>query len=120
MSEHNLPPSPPPAEPLPAPAAFNPAPSTPTSGLAIASLVAGLLGWTLLPWLGSLVAVVTGHMARAEIRRLNGALDGDGLAIAGLVLGWTMLVLSILGILAIILFFGGLAVLLGLVGMSQV
>ena len=63
-------------------------PARTTSSLAIASLVSGILGWTLLPVLGTLVAIVTGHMARAEIRRSGGALEGDGLAIGGLILGW--------------------------------
>lgn len=80
-----------------------------TSTLAIVSLVAGLLGWTLAPWIGSIVAIVTGHMARSEIKRDPDGVEGDGLAIAGLVLGWSMVILSILSILAIILFFGGLA-----------
>ncbi|GAB2657286.1 DUF4190 domain-containing protein [Arenimonas aestuarii] len=89
-----------------------------TSALAITSLVSGLLGWTFLPLVGSLVAIVTGHMARAEIQRSNGQLDGDGLAIAGLVLGWLVIAISVLTILAIIFFFGGLAVLFGLLGLS--
>jgi hypothetical protein len=80
-----------------------------TSSLAIASLVSGILGWTLLPVIGTLVAIITGHMARAEIRRSAGTLGGDGLAIGGLVLGWVSALLWILGIAAIFLFFGGLA-----------
>ncbi|MGL6289811.1 MAG: DUF4190 domain-containing protein [Silanimonas sp.] len=80
-----------------------------TSPLAIVSLVSGLLGWTLAPWLGSIVAIITGHMARAEIRRDPAAVEGDGLAIAGLVLGWAMVIVSVLTMLAILLFFGGLA-----------
>ena len=82
-----------------------------TSPMAIVSLVAGLLGWTLAPWLGSIIAIITGHLARAEIRREPSALDGDGLAIAGLVLGWSMIILSMLTVLVIVLFFGGLAAL---------
>ena len=62
------------------------APMRQTSALAVVSLVAGVLGWTLLPFLGSIAAVVTGHMARSEIRRAPDRLEGDGLAIAGLVL----------------------------------
>lgn len=85
-----------------------------TSSLAIISLVSGLLGWTLAPWLGSIVAVITGHMARSEIRRDPEGVEGDGFAIAGLVLGWLMIVLTVLTILAIILFFGGLAALFAL------
>ena len=57
-----------------------------TSVLAVLSLVFGILGWTLLPGLGAIVAVVTGHIARAEIRRAPQTLEGDGLAIAGLVM----------------------------------
>jgi small-conductance mechanosensitive channel len=116
MSENNLPPPPaytPPAAPAPAPVA-----GRPTSTLAIISLVSGILGWTLLPWLGSLAAVVTGHLARAEIRRSAGGMDGDGLAITGLVLGYAVIILSLLALLAIIFFFGGLALFLGAVGLS--
>ena len=80
-----------------------------TSTLAVVSLIFGILGWILIPWIGSLVAIVTGHLARGEIRRSPGALDGDGMAIAGLVLGYAMLALSLLGIVFLLLFFGGLA-----------
>ena len=89
-----------------------------TSALAITSLVSGLLGWTFLPLVGSLVAIITGHMARAEIQRSNGQMDGDGLAIAGLVLGWLVIAISVLTVLAFVFFFGGLAVLFGLLGLS--
>ena len=89
-----------------------------TSPLAIISLVAGLLGWTLLPWLGSFGAIITGHMARAEIRRSAGAIDGNGLAIAGLVLGWGSIIITILGILIAVMFFGGIAALLAWLGFS--
>ncbi len=78
------------------------------SSLAIVSLVAGILGWTLLPLLGSLGAIITGHMARSEIRR-NPALGGDGMAVGGLLLGWGAVLMTVFGILAFVLFFGGLA-----------
>ncbi len=80
-----------------------------TSSLAIASLVSGILGWTLLPFIGTLVAIVTGHMARAEIRRSPGQLEGDGLAIGGLVLGWLSALMWVVGIAVIFLFLGGMA-----------
>ena len=80
-----------------------------TSNLAITSLVSGILGWTLLPFLGAIVAVITGHMARSEIRRSNGALDGDGLAVAGLVMGWISLALVVLGLFILFAFLGGIA-----------
>ncbi len=79
-----------------------------TSAMAIVSLVAGLLGWSLLPVIGSVVAIVTGHLARGEIRRRPEALEGDGLAVAGLVLGYLMVAMTVVGLLFIFLFFGGL------------
>jgi hypothetical protein len=83
-----------------------------TSALAIASLVTGILGWSFLPVVGSIVAVVTGHLARAEIRRNPDSLDGDGLAMVGLCLGWISILLGILAVMALLLFFGGIAALL--------
>jgi hypothetical protein len=80
-----------------------------TSTLAIVSLVAGIVGWTLLPFLGSIGAIITGHLARAEIRREPARLGGDGLALGGLILGWLSVATWIIGALVFILFFGGLA-----------
>ncbi len=78
-----------------------------TSTLAIVSLVAGVLGWTFVPTLGAIVAVITGYMAKSEIRQSNGTLAGDGLATAGLVLGWLHLALAIIGICLVILMIMG-------------
>ena len=89
-----------------------------TSTLAVISLVAGILGWTLLPFIGSLGAIITGHMARSEIRRSAGTVDGDGLAIAGLVLGWGSVVVTVIGILLAVMFFGVIAALLAWLGLS--
>lgn len=56
-----------------------------TNGLAIASLVLGIL-W--LYWIGSILAVIFGHVALGQIGRSGGLQTGRGMAIAGLVLGW--------------------------------
>jgi hypothetical protein len=83
-----------------------------TSTTAVVSLIFGILSWVVLPVIGAIVAIVLGHMARAEIRRSNGMLVGDGLAVAGLVLGWTHIVLMIGAVLIAILFFGGILALI--------
>jgi len=106
------------ATPPPLPASPPPAPSAATSTLAVVSLIAGIVSWILMPFIAGVAAVICGHMARAEIKRSNGALEGDGLAIAGLVLGWINVVLCVLTVAAIVLFFGGLAVFLGVLGMN--
>jgi hypothetical protein len=67
-------------------------PEPPTSTLAIVSLVSGILTWFLLPFIGAIVAIITGHMAKAEIRNAVGELSGDGFATAGLVLGYLQIV----------------------------
>lgn len=77
---------------------------TQTSSAAVVSLVFGVLGWTVLPVIGAIVAIVCGHVARADIRRApDGSLDGDGLAIAGLVLGWLQVGI---GVMVLLFLFG--------------
>ncbi len=56
-----------------------------TSGKAIASLVCGLLFF--IPFL-FIAAIVFGHLALSEIRKSAGRLRGEGVAMAGLVLGY--------------------------------
>lgn len=84
-------------------------PARQTNVLAIVSLVSGLLGWSFVPIIGSLVAIVTGHLARSEIRRQPERYEGDGLALVGLILGYLAIGLGVLAILAFLLFFGGMA-----------
>jgi hypothetical protein len=74
------------------------------SSLAVASLVCGLLGWTFVPFFGALAAVITGHLAKKEIRESQGQLSGDGMALAGLILGYTQLGLVLLAIVCALAF----------------
>ena len=81
-----------------------------TSGTAVASLVFGVLTWVMLPFIGAVLAVVLGHVARGEIRRAApGSVQGDGMALAGLVLGYTHLALVLL-FLAVVAMIGGAVV----------
>lgn len=68
-----------------------------TNGFAIAALVVGLLG-------GSLIAVILGHVARKQIRERGQA--GDGMAIAGLVLGYIGLAAVVLVLIFTIIAIG--------------
>lgn len=77
-----------------APPVYSTAP--PTSNSATVSLIFGILAWVLLPVIGAIVAVIAGHMARREIAESGGRLGGDGLAIAGLVLGYLQLIPGLL------------------------
>jgi len=72
--------------------------SPPNSSMALVSLIAGILGLTIFPFLGSIVALITGSMAKTEIANSRGALSGEGLAKAGIILGWVGVGLSVCGI----------------------
>jgi len=69
----------------------------PNSTMALLSLIAGILGLTLLPIMGSIAAVILGYLGRNEIRDSGGRLGGDGMATAGLVLGWIGVGLAVIG-----------------------
>ncbi|MBC6942017.1 MAG: DUF4190 domain-containing protein [Xanthomonadales bacterium] len=87
-----------------------PAPAPQTSTLAIISLIFGIVCWFVLPFIGALVAIICGHLARSEIRNAApGTLEGSGMALAGLILGWVQIALIALAIVFVFLFLGGLA-----------
>ena len=58
------------------------------STMAIISLIGGIAGWTVLPFIGSIVAIITGHMAKSEIKKGGGMVTGNGMATAGLIMGY--------------------------------
>jgi len=91
-------------------------PARQTSTTATISLVSGILSWFGLTVPAAVVAILCGHLARSEIRRSNGTLEGDGLATAGLVLGYAHIAVAILAVVAIVLFFGGFAAFLAYMG----
>jgi hypothetical protein len=79
---------------------YNPPPAAlaPNSSMAIISLVASILGFTLLPIIGSIIAVITAPMAKREIQESGGTLRGEGMAQAGLIIGWAGIGLTVVGI----------------------
>lgn len=74
-----------------------------TSVWAIISLISGISNYVGLWFIGGLVAVITGYVAKNEIKKSNGRLDGEGLANAGLILGWVGIAISVLSFCLIIL-----------------
>ena len=77
----------------------------PTSTLAIVSLVAGILGFTIFPVVATIVAIITGHMARKETRSVPPTAAGDGLATAGIIMGYVQIGLFIVGACCFIAYF---------------
>ena len=82
----------------------------PTSGLAITSLVCGIVGvvfgtflfWVVLPFIASVVAIITGHIALRKTKA-DPNLGGRGMAFAGLIMGYAMTAIQLI-IVAVILF----------------
>lgn len=68
-----------------------------TSSLAVVSLIAGIASFVFLPFIGAVVAVITGSMAKKEIYRSRGRMTGVGMAKWGLALGWINIGLSVAG-----------------------
>lgn len=74
-------------------------PPRPTNGMAVASMVLGIL-W--LYWIGSVLALVFGYTARKQIRERGEG--GDGMAVAGIVLGWVGVGVFVIVVIALIAF----------------
>ena len=64
-----------------------------TNGFAVASLVLSLLG-------GSVLAIVFGHIAKKQIARTGE--QGEGMATAGLVIGYICLVIAVIWIIVLV------------------
>jgi hypothetical protein len=78
-------------------------PASKTNGFAVAALVLGIL-WVW--WIGSILALVFGYVAKGQIDQSGGLQQGRGMAIAGIVLGWVGV-----GILLLMIAFAGLGAL---------
>jgi hypothetical protein len=90
----NLPPAPPPPPP-----GFEQYPASGpkrTHGKATAALVCGIVGLFVCPIILSIVAIVLGTTAQKEIQASGGALTGEGMARAGVILGIIGIVLGVL------------------------
>ena len=87
----------------PAPGYYG-SPVAPSSGLAIASMVCGIVGYLTCYFVAILgiPAVICGHMALSQIKNSPVPMGGRGMAIAGLVLGYLGIAIT----LGLIIFFG--------------
>ncbi len=100
---------PPPQQPLAQPYGYytpaygQPVSAPQTSGFAIASLICSIASWFLVPFIGGVLGVIFGHIARREIRRSQGWKSGNGLALSGLIIGYIHLALFMLAVAFIIL-----------------
>jgi hypothetical protein len=83
-----------------------PVQSRETNPWAIVSLVSSILSWIGLFGVGGLVGVVAGIMARNQIRDSAGRQEGDGLALAGIIVGAANILLVCIGLMCLMVVFG--------------
>lgn len=74
----------------------------PVEGFAIASLASAISAFVVLPVIGSILGIVFGRIAKRRIAE-NPELQGEGLARAGLIVGWVGVGLFVLAVIFIIL-----------------
>jgi hypothetical protein len=91
------------------------------NGLAVASLVVSIVSFIALPLApvslaGGIVALVLGYRSKKQVDRSEGREGGQGLAVAGIVLGWIVVVAAVL---IALLFVGALAVTAVQVGIDE-
>lgn len=72
--------------------------NAPASGLSITSLVLGILSVTLCGCLSGLPAVICGHIARGKIKQSGGTIGGGGFALAGLILGYLSMLITVIAV----------------------
>ncbi len=96
-----------PGQPAYPPYGYPVAVAPPTNGLSIASLVVsivavfGLCGYGLGGYLG-IVGAILGHVSRKRIRERGE--NGDGMALAGIIVGWISTAIAVLATIAIVVF----------------
>jgi hypothetical protein len=84
----------------PVPPGYGYAPVTKTNGLAVASLVTSFFFWI---WgVGAILAIIFGFVARSQIKRSGGTQSGSGMALAGIIIGFTTLALGVVGIVVLV------------------
>jgi hypothetical protein len=82
---------------------YYPDPPRPANSLAVVSLILGIASFSMFPLLGAIGAVITGHLAKQELKAYPDRYSGGGLATAGLILGYAHLALILISIVLVII-----------------
>lgn len=91
-----------PSAPLPAGLSYQQPPQT--NSMALTSMILGICGLVVAWIFTAIPAVICGHIARRQIRESGGRQTGDGMAIAGLITGYLVIILTVVGVIGVIIF----------------
>lgn len=67
------------------------------SGLAIFSLILGILSILVLGFIAAIPGIITGHIARSKAKKDPMTYGGEGIALTGLILSYLGLIISVVG-----------------------
>ncbi|HEV3265744.1 MAG TPA: DUF4190 domain-containing protein [Acidimicrobiales bacterium] len=70
------------------------------NGLAIAAMVCSFFFW--IYGLGAILGIVFGFIARSQIKKSNGTQRGEGMALAGIIIGFIGIVIGIILIIVVV------------------
>ncbi len=70
------------------------------NGLAIAAMVCSFFFW--IYGLGAILGIVFGFIARSQIKKSNGTQRGEGMALAGIIIGFAGIVIGIILIIVVV------------------
>ena len=82
-------------------------PSKRTSAMAVASLTSSIAGFFMFFFIGQILGIVFGYKARKEIKNSTGAVQGENLATAGIIVGWVGIALDLAIVVFMVLAFTG-------------
>ena len=101
LHEMRIPESQPIPEALPIPPSFSGTSMPRKTNLAIASMILGILSFICIGPLGAIPAVILGHISRSRAKSDPRYLDSKAMALAGLILGYSNIVLLILSLVVL-------------------
>lgn len=78
----------------------------PLSPLAVVSFIAGVFGFLGLPLLASLLAIWAGRAALKKTRSIPPTASGDGMAGAGILMGWIQIWMVAIAIVIFLVYLG--------------
>jgi hypothetical protein len=70
------------------------------NGLAIAAMVCSFFFW--IYGLGAILGIVFGFIARSQIKKSNGTQRGEGMALAGIIIGFAGIVIGIILVIVVV------------------
>jgi len=81
---------------------YGPPPRT-QNGLALASMIVSIIALVLCSGLPGIIGAIMGHVARKQVRERGE--EGDGFALAGIIVGWIGFGLALVGIAVVVFVF---------------